>query len=447
MNMSDRARDIITKVLIPLALVIAVVSLAFWGAQQKALADDYKNTTTAMYRRAFTELCTDMGNLHTALGKLRVAQSPTQNVLLLDDIWRLSGSSVGMLSQIPSSHLDTVELNQFITRVGDYAHVLTKKALAGETATEDDAKQLEALYTRCGEIATDLNERLSIGDVPVAAVTGDEYYTANDDSYTSNENQEKFPTLIYDGPFSEATEKQEARGVSGDEVDEAKAREIAQKLTGAADFDSSGESNGKIPAFDFHGAFDDGREVDISITKKGGSLIWFMSTATGNASGVPQDEQKIEKLKQTGIQWLAEQGYENMTATYAQYYAGSALINYAYVQDDAIVYNDLIKVWIDVETYEIVGADARNYLYSHTERDIAQPVLSPEEAEAKVSVNLDIQSRELALIPVTPTTERLCYEFKGTCNGDEYIIYIDAETGAEQQIFVIINTENGQLTL
>jgi germination protein YpeB len=136
-----------------------------------------------------------------------------------------------------------------------------------------------------------------------------------------------------------------------------------------------------------------------------------------------------------------------MEANYAQYYGGTALINFAYVQNDAIVYNDLIKVWIDRETLGIVGADARNYLFSHVERDIPTPTLSKEEAEAKVSVNLDIMDRQLALIPVTPTKERLCYEFKGKCDGDEYIVYIDAETGEEQQIFVIINTENGQLTL
>lgn len=445
--MSDKTKDIIVKVVIPLALVIAVVSLAFWGSQQRALADDYRNTTSAMYRRAFTELCDNMGDLQTALGKLRVANSPTQNVLLLDDIWRLSGSCVSMLSQIPSSHLDTGELNQFITRVGDYAHSLTKKALAGETASEEDYAQLEELYTRSGEISADLNDRLSVGDVPVAALTSDEYFTAVDDTYASTEDVSKFPTLIYDGPFSESTEKQEARGVTGSEVTIDEARQTALKLANIAQFESEGDSNGKIPAYDFHGTYEDGRGVDVSITKTGGHLLWLMSSATGTASGVP-DDTTVDKLKQAGLQWLSAQGYDSMEATYAQYYSGAALINFAYVQDDAIVYNDLIKVWIDVETLTVIGADARNYLFSHTERDIAAPALSAEEAEAKVSVNLDIQSRKLALIPMTPTTERLCYEFKGTCKeGDEYIIYIDAETGAEQQIFAIINTENGQLTL
>ncbi|HOG02037.1 MAG: Sporulation protein YpeB [Firmicutes bacterium ADurb.Bin248] len=443
---AEKAGHIITRVIVPLALVVAVVSLAFWGTQQRALADEYKNTATNMYKRAFNELCTDMNDLQTALGKLRVVTSPTQNVLLLDDIWRISGSCVSMLSQIPSSHLDVGELNLFITRVGDYAHALTKKALAGETASDEDRDQLDQLYARCGEIAKDLNDRLSVGDVPVAAITSDEFLTAVDDTYASTEDESKFPTLIYDGPFSESTQKQEARGVTGDEVDMDKARELALKLADIPSFDSEGDSNGKIPAYDFHGTYEDGREVDISITKTGGLLIWLMSSATGTASGIP-DDATVEELKKAALDWLSAQGYESMKATYAQYYAGTALINFAYVENDAIVYNDLIKVWVDRETRGIVGADARNYLFSHVERDIPAPTLSKEEAEAKVSVNLDIESSELALIPVTPTKERLCYEFKGKCDGDEYIVYIDAETGEEQQIFVIINTENGQLTL
>ena len=49
--------------------------------------------------------------------------------------------------------------------------------------------------------------------------------------------------------------------------------------------------------------------------------------------------------------------------------------------------------------------------------------------------------------PITPQTERLCYEFRGTCGGEEYIVYISVETGEEEQIFRIINTEDGELVM
>ena len=169
-------------------------------------------------------------------------------------------------------------------------------------------------------------------------------------------------------------------------------------------------------------------------------------SATGTANEVPPKD-KADELKNAALEWLGKAGFDNMKATYAQYYSGAAVINFAATKDEIILYNDLVKVWVDVDTKEIIGADARNYLFSHCERELAEPAISPEEAEARVSVNLEIESRELALIPLTPETEKLCYEFKGRCGEDEYIVYIDAQTGYEQQIFVIINTENGQLTI
>ena len=137
----------------------------------------------------------------------------------------------------------------------------------------------------------------------------------------------------------------------------------------------------------------------------------------------------------------------NSASTYAQYYGGCALINFAATQGDVILYSDLVKIWVDRETCGVIGVDARNYLFSHTERTLNAPSIPMEEAEGMLSENLTVKDRALAFIPITPQTERLCYEFKGTCGEEEYIVYINAETGEEEQIFRIINTEDGQLVM
>lgn len=155
---------------VPVLLAVALAATAVWGDGQRALAEGYKQSSENMYRRAFTELCDDMSNMQTALGKLRVAGSGGQYMLLLDDIWRLSGSCVSLMSQIPSSHIDTAELNSFVVRIGDYARALSKKALNDEERTAEDEEQLTALYDSCARISRELNDRLSIGDVPTAAV-------------------------------------------------------------------------------------------------------------------------------------------------------------------------------------------------------------------------------------------------------------------------------------
>lgn len=458
--MKQKTKDMFERIVLPTILAIALVGVAFWGSEQSALAEEYKNSTTAMYTRAFTELCDNMNNLETALGKLRVTASPAQYVLLLDDVWRLSGASVSLMSQIPSSHIDTADLNSFVVRLGDYAHGLTKKAVRGMPMTEEDQAQLAELHNACIRIGAELNERLEVGDVPVAVITNDGYFTseaseASDAAssegegggqYQEQEGIEEFPTLIYDGPFSESTEKQEARGLTGNPVSEEEARAAAAKVAGLSEIEPQGTSDGTIPAYDFHGTYEDGREVDVSITQTGGHLLWMMSSATGGAEGVPE-EAETERFRQAAEQYLAENGYAGMHATYAQYYGGCALINFAATQGDVILYSDLVKIWVDRETCSVVGVDARNYLFSHTERDLAEPAVSMEEAESMLSANLTVEDRALALIPVTPQTERLCYEFKGTCGEEEYIVYISTETGEEEQIFRIINTEDGQLVL
>ena len=43
-------------------------------------------------------------------------------------------------------------------------------------------------------------------------------------------------------------------------------------------------------------------------------------------------------------------------------------------------------------------------------------------------------------------TEVLCYEFKGKINEVEFIEYINAQTGKEEDTLIVTNTENGTLT-
>ena len=61
--------------------------------------------------------------------------------------------------------------------------------------------------------------------------------------------------------------------------------------------------------------------------------------------------------------------------------------------------------------------------------------------------NLDIKSERLAVIPTEWESEILCYEFKGTINDTDYLVYINAETGEEEDILLIVDTPNGILTM
>jgi hypothetical protein len=56
-------------------------------------------------------------------------------------------------------------------------------------------------------------------------------------------------------------------------------------------------------------------------------------------------------------------------------------------------------------------------------------------------------STNLAIVPTENDKEVLCYEFVGKCRDDDFVVYINAETGYEQNILQIIKTKEGELTI
>ena len=87
------------------------------------------------------------------------------------------------------------------------------------------------------------------------------------------------------------------------------------------------------------------------------------------------------------------------------------------------------------------------YLNSHEERALVEPKISKEEAKKTINKDLQIESEGLAIIPTEWNTEVLWWEFKGKVEETEFLVYINAENGREQDILVIIDTPNGTLTM
>lgn len=83
---------------------------------------------------------------------------------------------------------------------------------------------------------------------------------------------------------------------------------------------------------------------------------------------------------------------------------------------------------------------------NHIERNIPKVKITEKQAKATLNKNLEITSSGLAIIPTKWKTEIFCYEFKGKINGTDFLVYINAETGKEENILVIIETPNGILT-
>ena len=136
-----------------------------------------------------------------------------------------------------------------------------------------------------------------------------------------------------------------------------------------------------------------------------------------------------------------------MKETYYLKQDGIITINYAYSQNGVIMYPDLIKLKIALDNGEVLGLESTGYLNNHIERELPKIKISKEEAKEKLNKELNIKSEGLAVIPTKWKSEIFCYEFKGNIDGVDFLVYINVETGKEEDILVIRDTPNGILTM
>ena len=419
-------------------LVAALVKL---GEDREALAARQAAERTRI-ENLYHRIDDDLNDVDVSLSKLSAASSPRQSVLLLGDVWRATGSAGAAMGLLPLSHADSCDMSQFVTRCGDYAHALMGRVLQGRALTEEDRRQLGDMRAACAQIRQVAGEAIQSGDYVAADNVDAGCYEQSQSEAAISE----YPTLIYDGPFSESAENRPPQGEIGERITAQQAAERARRLFSDGTVADTVYVPGALPVYELSVQSASRGQVSLSLTEQGGELLSFMGAPTGDKNDPPSDEES-EKLKAAALSFLQELGVEDPAAAYAQYYQGAAVLNFAPRQAGVILYSDLVKVYMDRETGEVMGLDARNYRLNHRQRALPRPKLTEEEAGAYVSGELQVEHTDLALIPLTQQTEVLCYEFKATKDGTFYIVYVNALTGEEEQIFQVINSAEGDLVV
>ena len=428
--------------LLTAALLAGLVAAVVKMNQSREALDARQAAERTRIENLYHRIDDDLNDVDVSLSKLAAASSPRQSVLLLGDVWRATGSAGAAMGLLPLSHADSCDMSQFVARCGDYAHALMGRVLQGRTLTEADRQQLQDMRAACAKIRQVAGAAIQSGDF-VAADNVDAgcYEQSQSESAIS-----EYPTLIYDGPFSESSENQAPQSEPGERITAQQAQTLAGRLFPGGRIGDAVYVPGALPVYELTVDTADRGQVSLSLTERGGQLLSFMGAPKGNRNDPPNDGES-QRLKEAALSFLQELGVEDPAAAYAQYYQGVAVLNFAPRQAGVILYSDLVKVYLDRETGEVMGMDARNYRLNHRTRALPRPQLSEAEAEAYVSGELQVAQRALALIPLTQQTEVLCYEFKATRNGTFYIVYINALTGQEEQIFQVINSAEGDLVV
>ena len=436
-----RDRDYLRAALVGACALLAALAVLIF--KQAADVRDLNARLSAVYQKAFYETCELMEGMSTNLRKLLVTGSAQQEQLLLSEIARQAQGAQDDLSQLPLGDGAVSATIKFVNQAGDFATSLAGRLAGGAAISDADYENISALSESAGELSARLGQLLARYESGEDVFAGDMGETGQESLYPLTDPAVSYPALLYDGPFSDASGQTEYRALEGlPNVDAAGAERALRAFLGAeavTELRLENESSIPVDCYEFS-VTANGYSMSASVTQAGAQVLYMLPNEDVTDVALT-DAQGVEAARA----FLAR-GYGEMRESYFSRYDGILTVNFAAVQDDVVLYPDLVKVQVSLRDGAVIGLEAGSYLRNHVARDLTLPALSQEEAVARLGGRLTAEEARLCVIPEN-AEEYLCYEIQAFDESGEYLVYIDAQTGAERELFELISEENGTLVM
>ena len=219
--------------------VIAICAIAIAYKYHKDSAHASNNS----YNMAFYELIDHMEDVENYLAKSLVTKEANHSAETLTYVWREANLAQVYLSQIPISNEGLSNTQKFLNQVSEYSYSLSRKSIQSENLKQEDLSNLKQLYNyslevnnTLGQLAVEINDgTLSWKELESdgSSLFAKQVSNSSKDSFNSIEsNFEEYDGLIYDGAYSEHVTNAAKKGLTGDEIDEEKAKSIAEEFVG-----------------------------------------------------------------------------------------------------------------------------------------------------------------------------------------------------------------------
>ncbi len=448
-------------------LVVALTGTAVFAGYQNTQKNDYQRYLQNSFQQSFYDTVFYVNGVANLVGKLRLTSKPEQRIELFAQLSRDAATAQENLGRLPYNHSTIDYTLIFLSQTSDFALTMMKKSIDGENLSEEDWKKIGLVYEYGNKFADELStmasevtlgnniewDKMNQEEAALEKVEGQMEQVAPLGSMSKvSQEFNEYPSLIYDGPFSAHIKTMEPLMTKDKpKVSKEEGIEIVKKFlhydnVTDVKFVSETDSNSEsvLPVYTYQAVLANNSEptVYVDITQKGGQPLLMLNYS--DTSG--EKEITLEQAKQKAQQFLDLNGYPNMQPSYYENSNGVAVINFAPVKDDIVMYPDLIKIKVDMKSDAIIGFEGKGYITMHHDREIGKPKLTEENAKKEISEEFQIESIKKCIIPLESKREVLCYEFKGKYKDDTFLVYINANTGKQEKILQLLISNNAILT-
>ncbi len=400
-----------------------------------------------VYQKSFYELIDNVNAMEVEISKMLVSNDIDSQKSSIQNVKQDSADAQSCLSYLPINSSLVYQASKFINQLNGYCLSILRENPS--SLSNEQMSTWEDIYDCIANLKYELNQvslKISQGYSIIDNLDRD----SEIDSFSQNFNgltgsSIEYPSMIYDGPFSDGLLNQEIKGLEDKSYTEQEAREYVKNIFenyDVKDIEHNKKTSGKFTTYNYT-VKTSKQTYFVQITEKGKFLL-NISASSSNG------DKKADEDDAIGIaeDFAEKVGLKNMDCVWKATSNNITYVNLAPVVDGVIYYPDLIKVKVDLANGDIIGWEASNYAYNHTEdRASANFEKTESEITSNLSSKISANSIKKCLIPLEFGGEAYAYEICGKYNNFTYYIYFDAITGKQIKVMRVIQTTDGELLL
>ena len=430
-----------------IALVIALGATLIAFYQLKKTDEQSSRTLESVYSSSYYSLVDSVNNLQVNADKFETVTSANAQRSILKDMEQDCAYIVAGLSVLPIDVDNSNSAIKFFNQISGMCEAYITKIDKGESLTSEQLVLVDKAEYALSIIKSKLNthnEMIRKGDYAFvsAGVFDDEGVTQFSNSIGDlTANEVDYPTMIFDGPFSESLENKRINGLSDEEITQEQALEYVKNVV-YKDQEVAvkylRETEGDFVTYDFKIEKND-VEYYAQVTKRQGLLLTLSGYATTQEPNISS-----EKAQELAINFAKQVGFGDLITTWVEVKDSVAYINLAPTQDGAVLYPDLVKVKVDMYAQSIIGFEAKNYAFNHVDRTFTTSI-SVADAEKELGFDYVVLNTRKAIIALENDIEVAVYEFACERIDGLYYYYVDANMGNIVQILKVVDSNGTPL--
>ncbi|HET7629241.1 MAG TPA: germination protein YpeB [Bacillales bacterium] len=427
-------------------LAIVILATGYWGYQEHQQKNAVLIQAENQYQQAFHNLVYHVDQLQDQIGASLVMGTSRTQAPQLAEVWRTTALAHADVGRLPLSLIPFNDTEAFLSNIGEFSYRVSARNLSKQPLTSSEYERLERLYKRSSQIEQQLRSVQAIMmkndlrwmDVKMALASGKNPAdnTVIDGLKTMDRNVEKFEDVNWDPELAEKSELRRERlnHLAGEKISRQEAKRIAVEFS---EIDNPGSirvretgKGGNYAAYSvsmYNPKTKTRMQADIS--KHGGRLLWMIQERIPGKRKVSLHEAMLNAKR-----FLKRHGIKDMEMTESEQYDDDGIFTFVKKQNGVRIYPESIRLKVSLTHGRVIAYDASNYIAFQSNEADRKPKMGKTEVVKNLNDRVDVKIVRPAVIFNDFGKKVLCYEIIGTLNNDTYRVFLNADTGKEEQV-------------